>query len=941
MLEDNRLQKAMQELQEETEKALQFFIDTDLSLYGEIKAGTLEAIAVQGYEYNDGKLVQAAESEPITPPPDEPINSNTVAEKLYSRGKKDYYLFHDLNNSTPAWLSIETLRLIEEKAEKYVIIADALALSESDLKQYNIEFLKFPRDWEMIPETVRERINEVRPDYKQKWLESTQFERDYQRNFEEWKKTQPEERKENLMEETKKKLTFIDVDDWSRPVYQDESGKLWKDLNFGKGDPDLYSSSSNAFDGEPDMPIKGEFEIIKTEEPKSIYYPINEEQARLAKNANSFFDYEQGSTTAGYKQMVDEAVKIAERQKSIVEPMYHEKIDNLLDRYARKLAENINNRNAIEARVPSIMISGGSNFPVHKKHKQNEARGKNWEEWGQIKGLLEKIQGVGTGGISADDPNALKRLQEKLDSMKESHETMKAANAYFRKHKTLDGCPNLSEKTIKSVYETMERCPWVKSPFSLTNSNAEIKRLEGRIEEITSKNEFNFTNWEFNGGNVEINKEDNRLQVFFDSKPDEETRKELKGNGFKWSPKVGAWQRQLTLNAFHSADRMECIKPLTGEKPTQLQKKARAETTQAVHQTEQQPPEYTQGGNFFIYQLKDEPETKGLLFESFDRVMSQGITPNISNYIERYSGEISTEDLQNPQLLEKIFERFNIDRPADFKGHSLSVSDVIVINDGGENAKVHYCDRSGFKEIPDFYVEKAVEQEIPAAHQQEQPETEITPVYLHTLTHAVDNGERALFIKSKVLNDECATDLGNAIATHCEYTGNGGGYYDFPTALKEVTEKYGTERVNAVVAHVVNNHSWDGRLSEVNKDWAKGIETPKVDYITLKTHLSVLDGFVSHLRKAEQEIKQEQPPAHQTEQPAAPTLAELDKAVKDGETISITDLFNAVKKEGLPDKKPKRSITKRIKDDKAAEKTAQEKTEPSKSKSKKKDEQDL
>ena len=59
-----------------------------------------------------------------------------------------------------------------------------------------------------------------------------------------------------------RKLSYIGNDFWDRPVYKDETGKLWKDLNLGKGEPDLYSAANNDFDGEPDMPIKGEFEIV-------------------------------------------------------------------------------------------------------------------------------------------------------------------------------------------------------------------------------------------------------------------------------------------------------------------------------------------------------------------------------------------------------------------------------------------------------------------------------------------------------------------------------------------------------------------------------------------------------------------------------------------------------------------------------------------------------
>ena len=110
------------------------------------------------------------------------------------------------------------------------------------------------------------------------------------------------------------------------------------------------------------------------------YYPINEGAARRAKEMNSFSDYKEGSATAEYRAMVDKAAVIAEKQKSRVDPMYHEKIDHLLDTYARKLAENMNQGFAIDARVPSVMIAGPANFPVGKKGKQNRARDSNMED---------------------------------------------------------------------------------------------------------------------------------------------------------------------------------------------------------------------------------------------------------------------------------------------------------------------------------------------------------------------------------------------------------------------------------------------------------------------------------------------------------------------------------------------------------------------------------
>ena len=91
--------------------------------------------------------------------------------------------------------------------------------------------------------------------------------------------------------------------------------------------------------------------------PAALYYTINEAAAKRAKDANSFSDYKQGSATAEYRHYVDEAVQLAERQKRRVDPMYHEKIDSLLDTYARKLAANMNKGYEIDARVPSIYFS--------------------------------------------------------------------------------------------------------------------------------------------------------------------------------------------------------------------------------------------------------------------------------------------------------------------------------------------------------------------------------------------------------------------------------------------------------------------------------------------------------------------------------------------------------------------------------------------------------
>ena len=296
------------------------------------------------------------------------------------------------------------------------------------------------------------------------------------------------------------------------------------------------------------------------------YHTINEEAARRANDMNSFRDYKAGSATAEYRRMVDAATELAERQKQRVDPMYHEKIDRLLETYCRKLAENMNASYSIEARCPSILISGGGNFPVRKKEKQNAARDRNLEEWNYIQGLLDKIRSVGTGGISSDDPQAVEKLEAKLAALEKHQEMMKAANAAIRMKDPAKGDAKLAELgyTPEDIAKLREPdfCGRIGYPaYALQNNNANIRRIRGRIAELKKRTESTPEGCEFDGGRVVVNTTENRLQVIFDGKPDADVRTELKGEGFRWAPSQGAWKRQLTDNAMRAARRLKCIAP--------------------------------------------------------------------------------------------------------------------------------------------------------------------------------------------------------------------------------------------------------------------------------------------------------------------------------------------------------------------------------------------
>ena len=170
--------------------------------------------------------------------------------------------------------------------------------------------------------------------------------------------------------------------------------------------------------------------------------------------------------------------------------------------------------------------------------------------------------------ISASDPQALEKLTAKLDKCKEDQAFMKDLNAYYRKFGTCKGFPDMPDAAAEKYDKKVEQAySWDKQPFpsySLTNNNAEIKRLEKRIAEISYNQDVGFSGWEFEGGRTEANTDMNRLQVFFDERPDSTKCAQMKSHGFKWAPSQGAWQRQLNDNAIYAAGRLDFLKPSDG-----------------------------------------------------------------------------------------------------------------------------------------------------------------------------------------------------------------------------------------------------------------------------------------------------------------------------------------------------------------------------------------
>ena len=103
---------------------------------------------------------------------------------------------------------------------------------------------------------------------------------------------------------------------------------------------------------------------------------------------------------------------------------------------------------------------------------------------------------------------------------------------------------------------------------------------------------------------------------------------------------------------------------------------------------------------FSIYQIKGGDGTRDFRFEPYDRLHAAGNVVDKANYELVYSAELTPGT-----SLEDIYTRFNIDHPKDFKGHSLSVSDVVVLHQNGQDT-AHYVDSFGYKEVPEFLQEQ-------------------------------------------------------------------------------------------------------------------------------------------------------------------------------------------------------------------------------------------
>ncbi len=215
------------------------------------------------------------------------------------------------------------------------------------------------------------------------------------------------------------------------------------------------------------------------------------------------------------------------------------------------LEKSLNEYLSISSKFVPITIAGPSNYPTAQQQKISERMGNKAKEITDKidkfynntekmlnnaytkEEILEKYRHGYKEPISNDDPLALEKLKAKLEYLENTHQKYKGFNKQARKNK-------------------QNPLP----PYLLANSKQNINSVKNRIIQIEKMNKLSEDGYLFNGGEVKFDKEDMRVKIFFDEKPNEEMRKELKSHAFKWSPRNLAWQRKLTSNAIYITKRI-------------------------------------------------------------------------------------------------------------------------------------------------------------------------------------------------------------------------------------------------------------------------------------------------------------------------------------------------------------------------------------------------
>ena len=249
---------------------------------------------------------------------------------------------------------------------------------------------------------------------------------------------------------------------------------------------------------------------------------------------------------------------------------YEEKMEAKRDYYERKAAAARSESSALwdkskgmTSRIPfgqPILVGHHSERSDRNFRDRIFRTGQKAFEIGKKADYYERrAAGIGKGGISSDDPDAIEKLQDKLEKLQQRQDRMKAANKSIRlkdveKRDAQLREQGFTEEGIKSLL-TPDFCGRIGfPPYELSNNNANIRQVKKRIEDLERMKKAQEREESTETDLYKYKVEDNRCQFIFDGKPEPAVRTILKQHGFKWSPSRGAWVRQATGNGIFAAD---------------------------------------------------------------------------------------------------------------------------------------------------------------------------------------------------------------------------------------------------------------------------------------------------------------------------------------------------------------------------------------------------
>ena len=268
--------------------------------------------------------------------------------------------------------------------------------------------------------------------------------------------------------------------------------------------------------------------------------------------------------------------------------------------------------------------------------------------------------------------------------------------------------------------------------------------------------------------------------------------------------------------------------------------------------------------SYAIYQYDNTDGNWGYKFMGLSIISNMGLSVDGKDY-----RMIFMEQLHEHDSLDELYHRFNAERPEGFDGHSLSVSDVVIMKRNGE-MKAYYVDDVGFSELPEFTKQR--EQIIDRSND--------SPVYAGTLEQAVRQKDADAYLDSRKLNIDCKKAIEEAIQENYD------GIRLKDDAAKDVVRRFGEERMNFVMANTIRESFLEGRFSKQNKEWAEHINIPEnishgrnlnLDYI-IESHPVVLDDFISMARFEIRMLKIERA----IEDAEVPITADTNDYVADG-----------------------------------------------------------